>query len=118
MVKSAERRREPRAKACCSAPRRPRSRATKPFAALFRALGDETRLEIVGLLAAEGAELCVCDIESHFDLGQPTISHHLRILREARVVASERRGTWVYYALADGVLERLVTFQALLRRPS
>lgn len=112
------RRREPVAQACCPAPRRLRSRATKTFVALFKALGDETRLEMVGLLAAEGAELCVCDIESHFDLGQPTISHHLRILREARVVTSDRRGTWVYYALAEDVRERLVTFQALLRRRS
>lgn len=101
---------------CCPGTRRLSSRATKPFAPLFKALGDETRLEVVGLLAARGAELCVCDIERHFELGQPTISHHLRILREAGVVTSERRGTWVYYALADGVMERLSSFQDLLNR--
>ena len=118
MAKTARRRRERAAEACCPAPRRLRARATKPFAALFKALADETRLEIVGLLAAKGTELCVCDIERRFELGQPTISHHLRILRNADVVTSERRGTWVYYALAEGVLDRLVTFQALLRRSS
>jgi ArsR family transcriptional regulator, arsenate/arsenite/antimonite-responsive transcriptional repressor len=118
MAETTRRRRERAVAACCPAPGRLRARATKPFVALFRALADETRLEIVGLLAAKGTELCVCDIEGRFELGQPTISHHLRILREAGVVTSERRGTWVYYELAPGVLERLVTFHALLRKSS
>ena len=91
-----------------------KTRATAGFAPLFKALGDATRLEMVGLLAAEGKELCVCDIESHFELGQPTVSHHLRILREAGVVTSERRGTWVYYSLERGTLERLAAFKAVL----
>ncbi len=80
------------AEACC--PPRPKLRAlaAKPYAKLFKALGDETRLEMIGLLAAAGSELCACDIESHFDLSQPTISHHLKILREAGLVTGERRG--------------------------
>jgi ArsR family transcriptional regulator len=69
---------------------------------------------MVGLLAAEGKELCVCELESHFDLGQPTVSHHLRILREAGVVSGERRGTWVYYSLGPGVREKLREFDGLL----
>ena len=100
--------------ACC--PTRPKLRpaSTKPYARLFKALGDETRLEMLGLLAAAGSELCVCDIESHFDLSQPTISHHLKILKEAALVTAERRGTWVYYALSHGTLRMLAEFQALL----
>jgi len=88
--------------------------ATAAYTPLFRALGDETRLEIVGLLAACGQELCACEIESRFDLSQPTVSHHLRILREAGIVTAERRGTWVYYALAAGARARLRSFDALL----
>ena len=82
--------------------------------ALFKALADETRLEMLGLMAAARAELCVCDIESHFELSQPTISHHLKVLREARLVTSERRGTWVYYSLDRGTLRLLREFHALV----
>lgn len=99
---------------CCPSGRQLRSRATKAFAPLFKALGDETRLEIVGLLAAQGKELCVCDIESRFDLGQPTVSHHLRILREAGIVTAERRGTWVYYRLDASAGAQVRAFGALL----
>jgi len=81
---------------------------------LFRALGDDTRLQIVALLAAAREELCACHIEAHFTLGQPTVSHHLRILREAGVVTSERRGSWVYYALDANTLKGLKEFEALL----
>ncbi|HKB15373.1 MAG TPA: metalloregulator ArsR/SmtB family transcription factor [Planctomycetota bacterium] len=106
----------PASKLCGPSPGGLRARATAAYAGLFRALGDETRLEIVGLLAARGRELCVCEIEAHFDLSQPTVSHHLRILREAGVVASERRGTWVYCSLEPAVRERLGAFEALLGR--
>lgn len=99
---------------CCPRPRSLTARATRAYAPLFKALADETRLEIVGLLAAAKGELCVCDIEERFDLGQPTISHHLRLLREAGVVQSERRGTWVYYTLRAGVADELAAFRGLL----
>jgi ArsR family transcriptional regulator len=99
-----------------AAPVRPQPKSVRPFAALFRALGDETRLEMVRQLAAQGKELCVCEIEAHFDLGQPTVSHHLRILRQAGIVTAERRGTWVYYALERGVLAQLRAFAAQLER--
>jgi ArsR family transcriptional regulator len=91
-----------------------RPKATRPYAKLFKALGDETRLEMLGLLAAAGSELCVCDIESQFELSQPTISHHLKVLREARLVTSDRRGIWVYYALDRDTLRLLPEFHALL----
>ncbi len=102
--------------ACCPRPARLRARATRPYAALFRALGDDTRLEIVGLLAGHKGELCACEIESSFELSQPTVSHHLRILREAGIVTAERRGTWVYYSLERGILARLEGFRELLSR--
>lgn len=77
---------------------------------MFKVLGDETRLEILGMLAAAKGELCVCEIEAHVKhLSQPTISHHLRLLREEGLVKAERRGTWVYYELDASVAARLRT---------
>jgi len=71
------------------------------------ALADPTRLRIVNLLAQHEA-LCVCEIEAAFDLGQPTISHHLRILRDAGLVNVDRRGTWAYYSLVRPALKEVV----------
>ena len=67
-------------------------------AARFKALADPTRVEIVRRLACCD-ECCVCDLNDAFDLSQPTISHHLKVLRDAGLVASTRRGTWAYYRL-------------------
>lgn len=75
-------------------------------AAGLAALGDETRLKMVRLLAGHEA-LCVCELQAAFDLGQPTISHHLRILREAGLVDVIRRGTWAYYSLRRDAVKRL-----------
>jgi ArsR family transcriptional regulator len=72
----------------------------------FNALGDEIRLKMIKLLAQHDA-LCVCEIQEAFDVGQPTISHHLRILRDAGVVDVERRGTWAYYSLRRDTLKDL-----------
>ena len=69
------------------------------WSAVGRALSDPTRIEILGVLAAAGRELCACEIEGRFDLAQPTVSHHLRVLREAGLVTRERRGCWVHFAL-------------------
>jgi len=99
---------------CCAPSPKLLAKVTQPYARLFKALGDDTRIEIVGLLAAAGTELCACDIESHFDLSQPTISHHLKLLRDAGVVTGERRGTWVYYALDHNTLRLLPEFAALV----
>ena len=66
---------------------------------LFKALGDPTRLRIVALLSQ--SELCVCHIESALGLPQPTVSRHMAVLRNAEVVESERRGTWIFYRLAE-----------------
>lgn len=67
--------------------------------AAYRALGDATRLEMFRLIAAQDAPLCVCDIVDRFPLSQPTISHHLKILREAGLLRVSRRGVWAYYAV-------------------
>ena len=76
-------------------------------AALFKALGDPFRLTIVATLARTADEVCVCDFTAALPLGQPTVSHHLKILRDAGVVSCERRGTWVYYRLAADAQERI-----------
>ena len=69
----------------------------------LKALADPTRLRMLDLLAAQREPLCVCEITARFDLRQPTISHHLRILREAGLIGGEKRGVWSYYwATASG----------------
>src|ERR671929_2279641 len=80
--------------------------AREELAARFKALADPTRVAIVNRLAA-AEEVCVCDLNSAFALSQPTISHHLKILREAGLVESSRRGTWAYYRLVSETGEAL-----------
>jgi len=80
--------------------------AARDLAELFKALADPTRVAIVNRLAA-GEECCVCDLTDTFELSQPTVSHHLRILREAGLAEANRRGTWAYYRLAPDAIERL-----------
>ena len=89
--------------------------AAAGLAQVFKALGDPVRLRLVSLIGAhQGGEVCVCDLTDAFDLTQPTISHHLKVLREAGIIASERRGTWVYYRLEPAALDRMA---ALLSVP-
>ena len=76
------------------------------LAAQFKALADPTRIAIVNQLSAAG-EVCVCNLVEGFNLSQPTISHHLRILREAGLVTSARRGTWAYYRLVPEAIDVL-----------
>lgn len=66
-------------------------------AAAFKALADPVRLRLLSIIASADGEVCVCDITPQFDVSGPTISHHLKVLREAGLVDCERRGTWVYY---------------------
>lgn len=91
---------------CCPAAKVTR-RDFEPTAALFKAIADPYRLTILATLAQSDHEVCVCDFAQALPLNQPTVSHHLRILREAGLVTCERRGTWVYYQLAAEALERL-----------
>ena len=80
--------------------------AAEALAATFKALADPTRVAIVNRLAA-APEVCVCDLTAAFELSQPTISHHLRVLRDAGLVEVERRGTWAYYRLVPDAIGRL-----------
>ncbi|MBT2233489.1 metalloregulator ArsR/SmtB family transcription factor [Nonomuraea sp. NEAU-A123] len=81
-------------------------------ARVFKALGDPVRLRILSIVASHaGGEVCVCDINDAFDLSQPTISHHLKVLKDVGLLASERRASWVYYRI---VPERLAELSALL----
>lgn len=83
---------------------------------MFKALSDPIRLRLLSLIAShEGGEACVCDLIGPFDVSQPTISHHLKMLREAGLVGSERRGTWVYYWVLPEALTKL---SALLQIPA
>ena len=101
--------------ACCSplvaAPVREDEAAQ--LAHLFKALADPVRLRLLSLIGAHkggrdpGAGVSVCDLTGAFEVTAPTISHHLKVLREAGLIASQRRGTWVYYWIVPGVLERL-----------
>lgn len=92
---------------CCSpgTPPLPRE-AAEELAATFKALADPTRVAIVHRLGSL-PEVCVCDLTAAFELSQPTISHHLSVLRRAGLVEAEGRGTWAYYRLAPGAIERL-----------
>jgi ArsR family transcriptional regulator, arsenate/arsenite/antimonite-responsive transcriptional repressor len=90
--------------------------AAAGLAQVFKALADPVRLRLVSLIGAhQGGEVCVCELVAAFDLTQPTISHHLKVLREAGITDCERRGTWVYYWLVPAALERMA---ALLTAPA
>ncbi|WP_073951219.1 ArsR/SmtB family transcription factor [Streptomyces kebangsaanensis] len=90
-------------------------RATE-LARVFKALGDPVRLRLLSMIASrEGGEVCVCEMTPAFELSQPTISHHLKLLRQAGLIDCERRGTWVYYWVLPGALDRLAVF---LRTPT
>jgi ArsR family transcriptional regulator, arsenate/arsenite/antimonite-responsive transcriptional repressor len=85
------------------------------LAAVFKALGDPVRLRLLSMIASRaGGEVCVCELTPAFELSQPTISHHLKLLRQAGLIDCERRGTWVYYWLIPQTTDMLA---ALLSRP-
>jgi ArsR family transcriptional regulator len=74
----------------------------------FKALGDPVRLRLLSMIAARGGgEICVCDLTEAFQVKGPTISHHLRVLREAGLIDCERRGTWVYYWVLPAAMAQL-----------
>jgi ArsR family transcriptional regulator len=76
-------------------------------AAILKAIADPHRLTMLATLVAASDEVCVCDFTGALPLNQPTVSHHLRILREAGLVSCERRGTWVYYRIAPDARARV-----------
>ncbi len=96
--------------ACCSPlAREPMStEQAESVSPLLKALADPVRLRLLSLVAShEGGEACVCDLADAFDLSQPTISHHLKVLHGAGLVDRERRGTWVYYLARPEALAAL-----------
>ena len=92
---------------CCGPQTKPLTVAERDqLAARFKALSDPTRVAIINSLSATD-EVCVCNLTESFALSQPTISHHLKILREAGLVESSRRGTWAYYRLVPEAIAAL-----------
>jgi ArsR family transcriptional regulator len=76
-------------------------------AQVAKALGDPIRLQLVDVLRRHAGRVCVCELVPLFDLSQPTVSHHLKVLRDAGLVDSERRGLWAYYYVIPDALEEL-----------
>jgi ArsR family transcriptional regulator len=92
---------------CCTSDEPPLARdAAEALAGTFKALADPTRVAIVNRLTTAEA-VCVCDLTAAFELSQPTVSHHLKILRDAGLVEAERRGTWAYYRLVPDAIDAL-----------
>lgn len=84
-------------------------------ALVFKALADPNRLRLLSIVkAGESGGSCVCDLTEPLDLGQPTVSHHLKILVEAGLLHREKRGTWAYYSLVPGALEQTAGLLATL----
>lgn len=84
------------------------------MAAMLKALAHPVRLQIVEILSRLGGQVCVCDVESQFDLSQPTISHHLKVLRQAGLIDADQRGVWVYYTTRPAALAQVQTVLAAL----
>ena len=88
-------------------------RQTDPDVLLLQAAADQNRLAILRRLSEEG-EVCACEFTSSCDVSQPTVSHHLRVLRDAGWLASERRGTWIWYSLRPSAVERFRELGSML----
>jgi ArsR family transcriptional regulator len=99
----------PKGEPCCEPvvyPDVDRERAAR-LAQVAKALGDPIRLQLVDVLRKHAGKVCVCELVPLFDLSQPTVSHHLKVLRAAGIVDSERQGLWAYYYVLPGALEDL-----------
>ena len=77
---------------------------------MFKAIAHPVRLQMVELISRLGGQICVCDIEGQFELAQPTISHHLKILRKAGIIDCERRGQWLFYFARQEGLQSMNSF--------
>src|SRR3954471_18200833 len=95
--------------ACCEPVAYPdvERHAAVRMAAVAKALGDPVRLQLVDVLRRHAGKVCVCELVPLFDLSQPTVSHHLKVLRDAGIVGSERDGLWAYYYVNRDALEEL-----------
>jgi ArsR family transcriptional regulator, arsenate/arsenite/antimonite-responsive transcriptional repressor len=102
-------RKRPAGERCCAPvvyPDVEREQAER-MAAIAKALADPVRLQLVDVLRKHAGKVCVCELVPLFDLSQPTVSHHLKVLRDAGLVDSERRGLWAYYYVIPDALEEL-----------
>jgi ArsR family transcriptional regulator len=102
--------------ACCRTVNEPSALgddAQERVLGVFKALADGTRLDVFRLIAAQDESICACDIVDRFDVSQPTIAHHLKVLRQAGLISVSRRGVWAYYAVAPGGIEALEQFLSL-----
>jgi ArsR family transcriptional regulator len=105
----APKQKRPTGEPCCEPVAYPdidRSQAER-IAAVAKAIGDPIRMQLVDVLRKHAGKVCVCELVPLFDLSQPTVSHHLKVLREAGIVGSERRGLWAYYYVQPDALEEL-----------
>ncbi|MET3920558.1 ArsR family transcriptional regulator [Arthrobacter sp. UYEF20] len=103
--------------ACCALAGMPAlgTEEAKQKAMVFKALADPNRLRLLSIVKAQASgESCVCDLTDTLDLGQPTVSHQLKILVDAGLLRREKRGTWAYYSLVPGALERTAGLLAIL----
>jgi ArsR family transcriptional regulator, arsenate/arsenite/antimonite-responsive transcriptional repressor len=105
----APKQKRPPGQPCCAPVARPAldARQTARVSKIAKALSDPIRLQLVDVLREHAGKVCVCELTPLFDVGQPTVSHHLKVLREAGIVGSERRGLWAYYYVKPGALEEL-----------
>jgi ArsR family transcriptional regulator len=82
-------------------------RQAEHLAVIAKALGDPVRLQLVDVLRQHAGAVCVCELVPLFDISQPTVSHHLKVLRQAGIVGSERQGLWAYYYVIPDALKEL-----------
>jgi ArsR family transcriptional regulator len=108
-LKLAPKQKRPAGDPCCEPLVYPDVEADKAerLARIAKALGDPIRLQLVDVLRRHAGKVCVCELVPLFDLSQPTVSHHLKVLREAGLVDSERRGLWAYYYVTPDSLKEL-----------
>jgi ArsR family transcriptional regulator len=99
---------------CCTAESliRMGESAADNWAKIFKALGNPVRVQILDILSRHGGQVCVCDLESQFNLSQPTISHHMKVLRKAGLLTTEQRGQWIFYRVQDSMVQKLTSFLA------
>ncbi len=108
----APKQKRPAGEPCCEPVAYPdvdRKRAER-LAKVAKALGDPIRLQLVDVLRKHAGKVCVCELTPLFDVGQPTVSHHLKVLRDAGIVASERQGLWAYYYVLPEALEEFTSW--------
>jgi ArsR family transcriptional regulator, arsenate/arsenite/antimonite-responsive transcriptional repressor len=111
-LKLAPKQKRPAGEPCCDPvvyPEIEREQAER-MAVVAKAIGDPIRMQLIDVLKKHAGKVCVCELVPLFELSQPTVSHHLKVLREAGLVGSERRGLWAYYYVNPDALEELSTW--------